>query len=152
MQPNIHRFEMTMAQSDKRKRGRPKGSGDRRTAKIAIEAAMKGITPIEVMLENMRWAHESARDLVADINSMVKAGEASRIVRKEGDDEDKFETVFDMYREMIRLKSLAQDCARDAAPYIHPRYTTITVSDDDESPDAHVSVIKRVLVDPKKKG
>lgn len=110
---------------------------------------MKGITPIEVMLENMRWAHEKASGLLGDINNMVKEQEAARVVTTDG--EDKVETIFDVYREMIRLKSMAQDCARDAAPYIHPRYTTITVSDDDESPDAHISVIKRVLVDPKKK-
>lgn len=140
------------SQKQKRKPGRPKGSGDRRTALIAVEAALKGITPIEVMLENMRWAHGAALTLVGDINEMVKQNETTRIVRKEGDDEDKFESVFDMYREMIRLKSMAQDCARDAAPYIHPRYTTITVSDDDDSPDAQITAIKRVIVDPKKKG
>jgi hypothetical protein len=35
-------------------RGRPKGSKNKKTRRIAMEAAAKGITPLEVILEAMR--------------------------------------------------------------------------------------------------
>ena len=36
--------------------GRPKGSGTRKTAELALLVAGKGVTPLEVMLETMRSA------------------------------------------------------------------------------------------------
>lgn len=41
--------------------GRPKGSPNKRKKKIALEAAERGITPIEVMLEIMKKHYEAGR-------------------------------------------------------------------------------------------
>ena len=132
-----------MAKKEPSKQGRKPGLADRRTADIAVQAALKGITPIEVMLDNMRFAHESALDLVSSINKMMAKGQ---IERKLGEGS---ETVLDMYREMLRLRSMAQDCAQGAAPYIHPKYTTIQLTDKDEAP-IPFSVVRREIIDQAK--
>jgi hypothetical protein len=69
--------------------GRPKGSISKRKQALTIEAIERGITPLEVMLDNMRfYVNEGNRD------------KASLI-------------------------------AKDAAPYIHPRLTTVDVGNKD---------------------
>lgn len=124
-------------QKAKGKRGRKQGSGDRRTSRIAVEAALKGITPIEVMLDNMRFAHESALDLVSKLQRLVDGKPVT------GEQND----PIDLYREMLRLRSMAQSAAEGAAPYIHPKYQTINLSEVENAPVV-IGMIKRVIVDP----
>lgn len=121
------------------KQGRKKGSKDRKTVRIAIEAAAKGITPIEVMLDNMRFAHERALGLCEDLFKIVKTKKVP--VTEDGKEAD----LFDMYREMLRLRTMAQSVAADAAPYIHAKYTTLKVTDEDEAPVPVTKIIRKVI-------
>ena len=84
--------------------GRKKGSVTNKTRIIAEQAMKEGITPIEVMLKNMRWADEQS----------TKLGKESP--------------------EGAAMRKVAQDAAKDAAPYLHPRLaSTETVIQDKRS-------------------
>ena len=89
--------------------GRKAGSATQKTREIADKAAAAGITPLEVMLENMDFAHSKASTLlqtIIDSGADVPEG-------------------FDQFKELLRFRSIAQECAKDAAPYIHPKLAAI---------------------------
>ena len=94
--------------------GRPKGATTRRTQEIAAKEFEK-VTPLEVMLANMRFAHE-------------RAEEVAKVVAGGPGDPDTF-------KELLRLRQMAQDCAKDAAPYMHPRLNAIATLDPAEPVD-----------------
>jgi len=89
--------------------GRKAGSATQKTREIADKAAAAGITPLEVMLENMDFAHSKASTL---LQGLIDRGADV----PEG---------FDQFKELLRFRSIAQECAKDAAPYIHPKLAAI---------------------------
>jgi hypothetical protein len=91
--------------------GRRKGSLNRRTKAlraIAAEALESGVTPLEVMLENMRFFHAEAEELLARVTSGLEDDERS------GD-------LLQLLAKLRHFRLEAQRCAVDAAPYLHPR-------------------------------
>jgi hypothetical protein len=102
---------------------------------IIARLCQDGISPIEVMVENMRFAHNRAGELLKEI-----VGELPEKVRLEEGREE----LFDKFKEMMRHRQMSQDCARDAAPYLHPRLQTIEVKGDENKP---INVVRRVIVD-----
>ena len=80
--------------------GRKCGSATQKTREIADRAAAEGITPLEVMLEAMRFHHDvAARELAkGDEMDVERAGKAM---------------------------TEAREAAKDAAPYVHPRLSNI---------------------------
>lgn len=85
--------------------GRPKGAATeatKRRAELAQRALERGITPLEVMIENMEFARNQAL--------------AARKV-----EDAKTE---------VSYRSLAQTAAKDAAPYVHPRLANIEMKSD----------------------
>lgn len=92
--------------------GRPKGSLGQRTKAlraIADEAIAAGITPIEVMLDNMRFYHEKADVLLTAVVAGVRDGKKKPI------------ELLELMKELGSFRDKAQSCAVDAAPYVHPR-------------------------------
>ena len=75
--------------------------------KIDLDAAM----PVEVMLDNMRWAQARAQ-AVAD--------EIAEVERETGKTADPA-----LYKLMLGLRGMAQQCAEGAAPYLHPRLAAV---------------------------
>src|SRR6185436_4199728 len=94
--------------------GRPKGATTRWTQEIAAKEFEK-VTPLEVMLANMRFAHERAEEVA----KVVAGGSADP----------------DTLKELLRLRQMAQDCAKDAAPYMHPRLNAVATLDPAEPID-----------------
>ncbi len=72
--------------------GRPKGSKTDRTKAVAAELALTGTTPLEVMMEAMRFYWDAGN------------------------------------------RDKASAIAKDAAPYMHPRLTTLAVGGDPNAP------------------
>jgi hypothetical protein len=64
------------------------------------------LTPLDVMLATMRWAHEAAE--AADARAAGLIGEEA----------------FDAAKTVAGLRALARDAAKHAAPYIHTRLAT----------------------------
>ncbi|HEX2556991.1 MAG TPA: hypothetical protein VHK86_01595 [Nitrososphaera sp.] len=103
---------------EKKKRGRPVGSLSARTKAlrdIADDAIMQGITPIEVMLDNMRFYHEQANVLQAAVITKVSSKGKLK-------DEDAMK-LLTAFQDMGANRMKAQACASEAAPYVHPRLT-----------------------------
>lgn len=97
--------------------GQPPGGLRRRTQEIAARCVEEGKAPLEVMLENMRFAHEAANELLQKIEKHL-AGEGG-------------EELIDLrseFKALMDLKDRAQVYARHAAPYIHPRLSAIEIS------------------------
>ena len=83
--------------------GRRKGAHNRASARREQLIAQSGLTPLEVMITGMRRLHELAE------NERKKKGH------------DK--------REVAAAYSAAIDAAHKAAPFVHPKLTTINPSD-----------------------
>ena len=89
--------------------GRKKGSVTDKTSRrtqAALAALEQGISPLEVMLENMIWARSQIEKLGDNPIAEIVAG----------------------YRKM------AQDAAVDAAPYVHPKLAAVQHSGDQDNP------------------
>jgi hypothetical protein len=85
--------------------GRKPGSATKKTREIADKAAAEGITPLEVMLKTMRA-------LVAKAERVAAEGpeEGDRIVSP------------------LQLLVEASAVAKDAAPYMHPRLSSVEMN------------------------
>lgn len=91
--------------------GRKLGAATKKTREIANKVASDdGLTPLEVMVDNMRVAHTRAMDLEALAQLPADADKGSPDWR---------------LAQAVEARKIAQDAAKDAAPYIHPRLATI---------------------------
>lgn len=88
--------------------GRPKGSIAKRTQELLQKAQEGGIMPMDVLLNDMRYFHNLAEQLV------------KKIKNKEIDEE----TAEDL-KKAIGFKQIARECARDVSPYIHPKLASV---------------------------
>jgi hypothetical protein len=112
--------------------GRPKNSVSKRTAAIrdiSKEAIEKGITPLEVMLNNMRFYVDEADKLLAKI--LLGKKSTPELVKA--------------LKDLISFRSQAQSCAVDAAPYVHSRLAHQTISGDPNAPLEVVNVIEHII-------
>jgi hypothetical protein len=93
--------------------GRPLAASTLRSREIAQEAIQKGITPLEVMLENMRFAHEGAAEHLAKITGVEP------------------DVAVELMKGQINLRDFAQECAKDAAPYVHAKLANMELTGKD---------------------
>ena len=89
--------------------GRKPGALTRKNREIAEKAAAQGITPLEVLLEHMRWAHDKAVALRA-------APEENNAL------------------EAINAAAVAVSAAEKAAPYMHAKLAAVQHSGDKDNP------------------
>lgn len=83
--------------------GRKKGQQSQKTTQrqeLTERALATGKSPLEIMLENMNWAQRRAEE-----NSLFGDGDGIEAV--------------------AGYRKLASDWAKDAAPYIHPKLSTV---------------------------
>lgn len=123
--------------------GRPVGSVGQKTKllrDIAAKALAAGITPAEVMLENMRFYHEKA--------DVLQTAVITKIGKKKLDSEEAMELLTE-FKEMGANRMKAQSCAVDAAPYFHARLSNVTgdvtVTHKQEEAAAAYKVIEGIL-------
>jgi hypothetical protein len=107
--------------------GRKTGSATKKTREIADRASAEGITPLEVMLDNMRFAHLEAHNVLGKL--LEDCG-------------DSLPDAFDSYKELLRFRGMAQEAAKDAAPYLHPRLASIEHSGKDGGAIDHSLTVK----------
>jgi hypothetical protein len=88
--------------------GRPVGSINKKTQELILKATQEGISPIEVLLNDMRFFYNLGED------KMLQA--------QQTEDGKKQANHF---RAACSLKEIARGCARDAAPYIHPKLASL---------------------------
>lgn len=98
--------------------GRPEGSRNEKTAAIARRALKDGISPIEVMLNNMRFWVEKTGAFEEKIMDILTNQELSIEDRKD---------LIKVLAQFVNARQSAQSCAVDAAPYCHQKLATLTV-------------------------
>ncbi len=105
---------------------------------LADNALADGKTPLDVMLRNMRHFDnlaESAENVVSELTMEAVAGLPP---------DQQFKRLMAEVKKAAGFRELAQSCARDAAPYIHPRLTAVSAPD---GGPVQVERIERVIVE-----
>jgi hypothetical protein len=97
---------------------RTKGAIGKKSKELIARAAELGISPMEVMLDNMRVAYESAKAAEQEIpilNPELLSRDAMAA----------FKLILKAVQKAVGFRQLAQSCAADVAPYIHPRLAAV---------------------------
>jgi hypothetical protein len=105
--------------------GRKVGSANpatKRSRAVADKALADGITPLEVMLDNMRHFRQVALDAEAILAGLTAEEFTGRSDLKP---EEQFKLLLAEVKKAAGFRQMAQDCATDAAPYSHHRLTAI---------------------------
>lgn len=103
--------------------GRPQGAVTKRTREIADRALAEGKAPLEIMLDNMRHFQQVALDAEAVLEGLT-AAEFAGTVNAETP-EEQFKALLAQVKKTAGFRQMAQECARDASPYLHPRLSTV---------------------------
>jgi hypothetical protein len=104
--------------------GRRKGTPNKATTKaIALkEAADKfGVTPLDIMLENMRHFQEAAHSAESVLEELT----AEDLTKRALEPADQFKALLAEVKKVAGLRQMAQECARDAAPYLHHKLASV---------------------------
>lgn len=104
--------------------GRKPGSLTKRTREVAERAAAEGKTPLEVLLENMRHFQKVAHDAEAVIEAMTE----DQVVSLGESHEERFKGLLAKVKAAAGLRQLANEVAKDAAPFMHARLASIEFS------------------------
>ena len=126
--------------------GRPVGALTKRSRIIAEKLAADGKTPLEIMTDNMRHWHQAAMDAEATLAGLT-ASEMSAQVGEDASPEEQFKFLLAKAKETAGFRQLAQDAARDAAPYVHPKLAAVEHTGKDGGPIKMVSKIELVAAE-----
>jgi hypothetical protein len=111
--------------------GRKRGTPNKATAARQAEVAASGITPLEMMLDNMRSAYQRALELEKQLNDLPPEELGARL---------------QLMGEIARQRQIAQKCAADAANYVHPKLASIQHGNDPDNPLNEVTDADRAAV------
>lgn len=92
-----------------------------KTRVIAEQAAAEGKTPLEVMLANMRHFAKVADDAEAIIEGLT----AEQFTGEELEPVEQFKVLLAEVKKAAGLRMLAQQCAQDAASFMHARISPV---------------------------
>lgn len=113
-----------MARGGKREgAGRKVGALTERTRAVAERALAEGKAPLEVMLDNMRHFQQVALDAEATLEGLTAAEFTGSVTATTP--EEQFKALLSQVKKTAGFRQLAQECARDAAAYMHPRLAAI---------------------------
>lgn len=110
--------------------GKRKGSGRKvsalttRTRAIAERALTEGKTPLDVMLDNMRHFQQAALDAEATLEGLT-AEEFAGASAAPMTPEEQFKALLAQVKKTAGFRQIAQECARDAAPFVHPKLAAV---------------------------
>lgn len=129
-----------MARGGKREgSGRKLGAVTKRTRAIAERALAEGKAPLEVMLDNMRHFQQVALDAEAVLAGLT----VDEIGGQDMSPEEQFKMLLAKAKNAAGFRQMAQECASDAAPYIHPRLAAVAHS----TPDGPLQILVRKFVE-----
>jgi len=111
--------------------GRKQGAPNKATAARQAEVAASGVTPLEVMLDNMRVAHRRAKELEMQVSELPA---------------QQLEARLQLMSEIARQRQISQKCAADAANYVHPKLANIQHDSNPDNPLTAVTDADRAQV------
>ncbi len=122
-----------------------------RTREVAEQNAREGVTPLEVMLTNMRWAHDGSVGIMAQLVDFLELTRFE-MDKKNWDDKEREKAEkaearkegMMVFRQFLRMRELAQKFAVDAAPYCHPRLAQVEYKQPGKS---DIVEIRRTVID-----
>lgn len=133
-----------MARGGKREgAGRPSGAITKRTRDVAERALASGLSPLEIMVDNMRHFQQVALDAEATLEGLT-AEEFSEQVSADASPEEQFKFLLAQVKKTAGFRQMAQDAARDAAPYIHPKLASVQHTGDPDKPISHTMRVELV--------
>lgn len=103
--------------------GRKPGSQTKKTQIIAEQARDAGVTPIDVMLGNMRYYHDRAEDFDKKLEQIAEVMTPQQIAAGG----EQVMNVLRLVAKIGEFRMKAQECAVDAAPYVHPRLAALAI-------------------------
>lgn len=107
--------------------GRPAGALTVKTREVAEQALAEGKTPLEIMLDNMKHFQQVALDAEATLEGL-SVEEFSGQVGSDKSPEEQFKFLLAQVKKTAGFRQMAQECARDAAAYIHPKLAAVALS------------------------
>ena len=112
--------------------GRKRGSLTKRTREVAEQAMATGKTPLEVMIDNMRHFQQVALDAEAVLDGLTAAEFTGKVTAETP--EEQFKELLAQVKKTAGFRQMAHECARDAAPFMHARLSTVAHSGADGGP------------------
>ena len=108
-----------------KKGGRPEGALAKMSKRKANELAAADRTPLDVMVDNMNFWWDKAKDLGTIVEEQV-----ARVQTMENPEEARaaLAEISKTATHFLAARENAQKCAVEAAPYVHPRFQSISVS------------------------
>ena len=95
------------------------------------------------MLENMTHFQQVALDAEAVLAGLT----VEEIGGKDMSPEEQFKMLMAKAKNAAGFRQMAQECARDAAPFIHAKLASVTIGGDEESPVTLIHKIERIIVE-----
>lgn len=126
--------------------GRPAGAVTKRTREVADKAHKTGQTPLEIMIANMLHFQKVALDAEAVLEGMTVAEFTGRVTAETP--EEQFKELLAQVKKTAGFRQLAQDAARDAAPYVHAKLASVQHTGDPDKPIRHHHKIELVPLMP----
>lgn len=99
--------------------GRKPGIPNKKTREFQEKVEATGLTPKEIMIDNMRHAFAQARKAEASIGPGLLKGVDTADVA--------FDVLLNEVKKVLNFRQVAQECAADVAPYVHSRLAAVTV-------------------------
>jgi len=112
--------------------GRKKGGQNKRTIalrEVADKALQTGQSPLDVMMDNLLFWHRAAKSL----------GEQLEQLMLEGISEEDREKVMKLLKNFLAARENSQRCAVEAAPYVHPKLSSIAFKGDLNGVITHIT-------------
>ncbi len=88
--------------------GRKKGIPNKKTQELIARVQSEGLMPLDIFLNDMRYFYNLGENKMR----IAENTEPGKAQAKE-------------FRAAAELKSIARDCGRDAAPYVHARLASL---------------------------
>lgn len=118
----------------------------------ADELAQQDETPLDVMIDNMLFWRAKAHELTAEMQKKIEL--ISKLDISDSNERKEFITMMGEFNKlaahMIAARENSQKCAVEAAPYVHPRFASISVKQQSTNVKIQMSLttaIANVLTD-----
>jgi hypothetical protein len=105
--------------------GRPKGSLGKKTQELIAKVSAEGISPLEVMLKDMRFYYNMGEEQMQVAFAMPSS-----------------EARVELFKGAEGLKAKARECAIHAAPYVHPKLANIQANVNVSNPEDRLAFLK----------